>query len=142
MEKALLAQKKGAFLSELAVVISKAETVLVDESPDEHKLAKLPRLKPVFQKDGTITAGNASSMPMVLQAYAHVGKHGKKTSTHPFGSKSKALPVMRKHLNGLLQHPLIVSKLYSRISIGKPMKLIYGKSMRHLPSWHWQRLRN
>lgn len=62
MEKALLAQKKGAFLSELAVVIAKDETVLVDESPDEHKLAKLPRLKPVFQKDGTITAGNASSI--------------------------------------------------------------------------------
>lgn len=62
MEKALIAQKKGAFLSELAVILEKNETILIDEQPDEHKLAKLSRLKPVFQKEGSITAGNASSI--------------------------------------------------------------------------------
>ncbi|HBB52405.1 MAG TPA: acetyl-CoA C-acetyltransferase [Legionellales bacterium] len=62
MEKALSAQKKGAFLSELAIVLETNETVLIDEQPSEHKLDKLPRLKPVFQKDGSITAGNASSI--------------------------------------------------------------------------------
>jgi acetyl-CoA C-acetyltransferase len=62
MEKALSAQKKGAFLSELAIVLEANETVLIDEQPSEHKLDKLPRLKPVFQKDGSITAGNASSI--------------------------------------------------------------------------------
>jgi acetyl-CoA C-acetyltransferase len=62
MEKALNAQKKGAFLSELSIVLEHNETVLIDEQPQETKLAKLPRLKPVFQKDGTITAGNSSSI--------------------------------------------------------------------------------
>ena len=62
MEKALRAQKDGSFLAELAIVIDTQETVIADEQPSEAKLDKLPRLKPVFEKDGTITAGNASSI--------------------------------------------------------------------------------
>ena len=62
MEKALRAQKNGAFLAELAIVIDAQETVIADEQPNEAKLDKLPRLKPVFAQEGSITAGNASSI--------------------------------------------------------------------------------
>ena len=62
MEKALHAQKTGAFLGELSIVLDENEMVLVDEQPQESKLGKLSRLKPVFQNDGTITAGNSSSI--------------------------------------------------------------------------------
>ncbi len=37
-------------------------TVTVDEGPGRGDMAKLPTLKPAFQKDGTVTAGNASSL--------------------------------------------------------------------------------
>jgi acetyl-CoA C-acetyltransferase len=62
MEKALKAQKNGAFLQEIALILDPSEAVIQDEQPSESKLGKLPRLKPVFEKDGTITAGNASSI--------------------------------------------------------------------------------
>ena len=62
MEKALRAQKNGAFLAELAMMNNAEELVIADEQPQEAKLHKLPTLKPVFEKEGTITAGNASSI--------------------------------------------------------------------------------
>lgn len=62
MEKALSAQKNGAFLREIALIMDSTEAVIQDEQPHESKLDKLPRLKPVFKTDGTITAGNASSI--------------------------------------------------------------------------------
>ncbi|OGQ25655.1 MAG: acetyl-CoA acetyltransferase [Deltaproteobacteria bacterium RIFCSPLOWO2_02_FULL_50_16] len=41
----------------------KGETIVdTDEEPMKADLEKLPTLKPAFQKDGTVTAGNASSL--------------------------------------------------------------------------------
>ena len=63
--KAVAAAREGKFRSELAPVPipqKKGEPVLVamDESPrDDASLEQLSRLKPVFKKDGTVTAGNA-----------------------------------------------------------------------------------
>ena len=63
--KAVAAAREGRFRSELVSVPvpqKKGEPVLVamDESPrDDASLEQLSRLKPVFKKDGTITAGNA-----------------------------------------------------------------------------------
>ena len=63
--KAVAAAREGRFRSELVSVPvpqKKGEPVLVamDESPrDDASLEQLSRLKPVFKKDGTVTAGNA-----------------------------------------------------------------------------------
>ena len=63
--KAVAATREGKFRSELAPVMvpqKKGEPiwVAVDESPrDDASLEQLSRLKPVFKKDGTVTAGNA-----------------------------------------------------------------------------------
>ena len=58
--------KTGAFKDEIAPVniINKKNTVAfdVDEEPLRFNEEKLKNLKPAFQKDGTITAGNASSL--------------------------------------------------------------------------------
>lgn len=66
MERALQAQASGAFHNEIAPVTVKhakgTTTVMQDEGPDESKLDKLHRLNPVFSEDGTVTAGNASSI--------------------------------------------------------------------------------
>ena len=58
--------KTGAFKDEITPVniINKKNSVVfdVDEEPLRFNEEKLKNLKPAFQKDGTITAGNASSL--------------------------------------------------------------------------------
>ncbi|HDZ19761.1 hypothetical protein LCGC14_0016060 [marine sediment metagenome] len=65
-KKALAAQEKGYFEDELVPVTiegRKGPTVVSrDEEPPKAKFDKIPTLKPVFKKDGTITAANASSI--------------------------------------------------------------------------------
>jgi acetyl-CoA C-acetyltransferase len=64
--RALDAQKTGAFKAEIAAVKiadKKGEiTVDTDEEPGKGSIDKLPSLRAAFTKDGTITAGNASSI--------------------------------------------------------------------------------
>ncbi|MDB4954086.1 MAG: acetyl-CoA acetyltransferase [Myxococcales bacterium] len=64
--RALDAQKQGYFKAEIAAVKiadKKGEvSIEVDEEPGKGNIEKLPSLRTAFQKDGTITAGNASSI--------------------------------------------------------------------------------
>jgi len=56
----------GHFAEEIVgVKVSNGKTemeVLTDEEPGRAKLEKIPSLKPVFEKDGTVTAANASTI--------------------------------------------------------------------------------
>jgi acetyl-CoA C-acetyltransferase len=65
-KKALEAQKTGRFKNEIIDVKVKAgrEEVIVniDEEPGKVKFDKIPSLKPVFDKNGVVTAANASSI--------------------------------------------------------------------------------
>ena len=66
-EKALLAQKENKFNNEIINFKIKSKKAEVDFFKDEHprdgiNLEALKRLKPVFKKDGTVTAGNASGI--------------------------------------------------------------------------------
>ena len=64
--RALEAQKTGAFKAEIVPVevVAKKGSVQVteDEEPGRGAVDKLPSLRASFQKDGTVTAGNASSL--------------------------------------------------------------------------------
>lgn len=65
--RALEAIKSGAFKDEIAPVVipqkkGDALTVATDEEPGRGNTAKLPGLRPAFDKNGTVTAGNASSI--------------------------------------------------------------------------------
>jgi acetyl-CoA C-acetyltransferase len=64
--RALSAQKSGAFKNEIVSVEVKSKKgavkVVEDEEPGRGDIEKLPSLKPAFEKDGTVTAGNASSI--------------------------------------------------------------------------------
>jgi acetyl-CoA C-acetyltransferase len=58
---------KGRFKSEIAPVeipSKKGDAVLIDtdEGPGKAQFDKIPKLNPVFQKDGTVTAANASTI--------------------------------------------------------------------------------
>jgi acetyl-CoA C-acetyltransferase len=66
-KRALAAQKAGKFRGEIVpveVAARKGPPTIVDtdEEPGRGDIEKLAGLRPAFQKDGTITAGNASSI--------------------------------------------------------------------------------
>jgi acetyl-CoA C-acetyltransferase len=64
--RALDAQKQGHFKAEITpvkIADKKGEiSVETDEEPGRGNIEKLPSLRTAFQKDGTVTAGNASSI--------------------------------------------------------------------------------
>jgi acetyl-CoA C-acetyltransferase len=67
-QRAIKAQKEGKFTAEIVPVSipgkKPEDTVIVaeDEGPRNARPEKIPSLKPVFKKDGTVTAANASSI--------------------------------------------------------------------------------
>ncbi|MFP4370049.1 MAG: thiolase family protein [Candidatus Kapaibacterium sp.] len=65
-KRAQKAQDSGWFNDEISpITISgrKGDTIIdKDEEPAKVKFEKIPQLKPVFQKEGTVTAANASSI--------------------------------------------------------------------------------
>lgn len=65
-KKAQAAQSQGAFANEITKVESTSRgvttTVDTDEEPGKARFDKIPTLRPAFEKDGTITAANASKI--------------------------------------------------------------------------------
>ena len=66
-EKALAAQKQKKFNNEIVDFVIKSKKAEINFNRDEHpregiNLDTLSRLKPVFKKNGTVTAGNASGI--------------------------------------------------------------------------------
>ena len=86
-KRALQAQKDGSFKAEITAVeiADKKGTIKVetDEEPGKGNIEKLAGLRTAFQKDGTITAGNASSIndgaaALVLMSADEAKKRGAK----------------------------------------------------------------
>jgi acetyl-CoA C-acetyltransferase len=85
-QKAVAAQEAGRFAAELLPVgvAGKGGTVMVDQDEGPRKdstLESLSKLKPVFQKDGTVTAGNAPGLndgasALVVASLAFAKAHG------------------------------------------------------------------
>ncbi len=85
--RALEAQKNGSFKAEIVPVeiADRKGTIKVDtdEEPGRGNIEKLAGLRPAFQKDGTVTAGNASSIndgaaALVLMSADEAKKRGAK----------------------------------------------------------------
>ncbi len=87
-KRALKAIEEGKFEKEIVPVEvpqrkGDPTVVKVDEEPGRVKLEKLPTLKPAFEKDGTVTAGNASKIndgasALVVMGADIAGKKGVK----------------------------------------------------------------
>lgn len=84
-ERALAAQQAGKLAREIAAVTvrgRKGDVVVdADEEPARGDFAKMPGLRPAFQKDGTITAANASKIndggaALILASEDAVNEHG------------------------------------------------------------------
>ena len=98
--RALAAQKNGWFKNEMASVEvpqrkGPAMALAEDEEPARGNIDKLPTLKAAFEKDGTITAGNASSVndgaaALVLASARAVEKLGLKPLARVLGHASHA----------------------------------------------------
>ncbi len=86
-QRAVDAQAKGLFKSEIVPVELEGKrgertSVADDEGPRLARPEKIPSLKPVFKKDGTITAANASSIndgaaALVLMSAARAAKENR-----------------------------------------------------------------
>lgn len=65
-KRAIASQDNGVFADEIVPIVIKDKKgdVLIDqdEEPRKVKFEKIPELRPVFKKDGTVTAANASSI--------------------------------------------------------------------------------
>lgn len=87
-KRAQEAIKTGKFKDEIVAVEipqKKGDPVLIDtdEGPGKAQFDKIPKLSPVFQKDGTVTAANASTIndgaaAVVLASEDYVKRHGLK----------------------------------------------------------------
>ena len=85
-EKALKAQKDKKFNNEIINIKLKSKKAEINFNKDEHpreniSYESLSRLKPVFKKDGTVTAGNASGIndgaaAVTLMSSEEAGKRG------------------------------------------------------------------
>ncbi len=95
------AQAKGWFKDEIVPVEieSKAGKTVVadDENPSKPNLDKMPTLKPSFDKNGTVTAANASTLNdgasmIVVASRAYAEKHGLKilATITGYGSAAQA----------------------------------------------------
>lgn len=66
LKKAQKAEQNGTFAKEITAITLKQkksdEVITADEQPRKANLEKIPQLKPAFDKDGTVTAANSSSI--------------------------------------------------------------------------------
>ncbi|WP_050838946.1 acetyl-CoA C-acyltransferase, partial [Bordetella pertussis] len=105
-ESVLRAQRsvaEGEFAEEIAPIAglarrgAPAAMVAVDETPGLCDVSRLASLKPVFNADGTVTAGNASSISdgaaaLVLTRQAHAERLGLAPQARIVGHATAALP--------------------------------------------------
>ena len=92
--RALEASEKGIFENEITPVevVSRRSAVVIsaDEEPQRFDEGKLRALRPAFDKEGSVTAGNASSIndgaaSVLVQTQASVDKHGNKPQVKVLG---------------------------------------------------------
>ena len=85
LQRAQSAIRSGRFDPEIAAVTLSSHnedtTITQDEQPLKANLEKIPRLNPVFRKDGTVTAANSSSISdgaaaLVLMRLSEATKRG------------------------------------------------------------------
>ena len=79
-KRAQYAQEKGYFTDEIIPITnSKNISIVNDEEPGRAKFEKISKIRPAFEKDGTITAANASKLndgaaAVMLMSEQHIEK--------------------------------------------------------------------
>jgi len=122
-QRAIRAQREGAFKAEItpvAVPQKKGDPVMVadDEGPKKAMPEKMASLKPSFRKDGTVTAGNASSIndggaAVVLMSAERAKAEGKTPLARIIGQASAA----RKPAEFTVAPTDAINKLMERVKM-------------------------
>ena len=85
LERAISANNNGNFKNEIVPVVINTrqgkKTITTDEQPFKANIDKIPKLKPAFKTDGTVTAANSSSISdgaaaLILMRASQAGKLG------------------------------------------------------------------
>ena len=98
-QRAATATQQGYFQSEIVPVSvpqRKGDSVLVDQDEEYQKVNfdKIPTLRPVFSKEGTVTAANASTINRWrLRPGAGQRNYGERIKTSPLSPRSGGLPM-------------------------------------------------
>jgi len=121
--RAIRAQKEGLFKAEIVPVPvpqKKGEPVMVadDEGPKNARPEKIATLKPVFKKDGTVTAANASSIndggaAVVLMSAERAKAEGKTVLGRIAGSATAA----RKPVEFTIAPADAIKRLFERTKL-------------------------
>jgi acetyl-CoA C-acetyltransferase len=121
--RAIRSQKEGLFKAEIVPVPvpqKKGDTVMVadDEGPKTARPEKIATLKPVFKKDGTVTAANASSIndggaALVLMSADRAKAEGKTVLARITGYATAA----RKPVEFTIAPADAIKKLFERTKI-------------------------
>lgn len=99
LQRALQAMQNGAFEREIAPVTISSRSgerlVSADEQPPKADLDRIPRLRPAFARDGTVTAANASSISdgaaaLLLMRQSQAEQRGLKARARILGHASHA----------------------------------------------------
>jgi acetyl-CoA C-acetyltransferase len=119
--KALAAQDAGKFRAEIAPVEieAKGKTVVVDtdEAPRrDTSLEALARLKPAFQKDGRVTAGNAPGLndggaAVVVASRAYAAGHGHRPLARIVGYTHAAVEPKRLFIAPAYAIPRLLARI-------------------------------
>ncbi len=125
-QKAVMAQDKGFFKDEIIPVeiLQKGKDPLIidkDEQPRrDTTLEKLAELKPAFRKDGTVTAGNSSSLndgaaALLITSESFAKEHGLKPLAKILGTASAGVDPRYMGIGPVYA----VEKLLARTGISK-----------------------
>jgi acetyl-CoA C-acetyltransferase len=122
-QRAMRAQREGAFKAEIAPVQvpqKKGDPAVVseDEGPQKAMPEKIPGLKPAFRKDGSVTAGNSSSIndgaaAVVLMSAERAKAEGKTPLARIVGQASAA----RKPAEFTVAPTDAINKLMERVKM-------------------------
>ena len=82
--RAQAAASDGSFAAE---IVARGLPLAIDEGPDKVDFAKLPKLRPVFEEDGTVTAANASSLSDGAAALVVADEDLAREQGHPIAAR-------------------------------------------------------
>jgi len=151
LKRAQAAMDSGAFTTEIKAVNVKTRKgeheVELDEQPPKANFKRIPTLRPAFDKDGTVTAANASSISdgaaaLVMMRMSEAEKRGLTPRAKILAHSSHAHAPMRMRPNGLPPRQSMHLKNSLQKLARKHPILIFTKSTKHLQWSQWLQCMN
>lgn len=120
-QRARAAQQSGRFAKEIVPVGTRSGLIDQDERPQETTLEAISKLRPVFRKDGTVTAANASGINdgacmMIFATEDHASAQGLPILARIHGFHSVGVPPELMGLGPSLAIPRLLERFGKTLS--------------------------